>query len=447
MRGTYAYVALIVALLTTVQQSRAEKYSLKESIPEQRTYVVSSGMSVSGNLKTPTGGGKSFSLKLDVSGQFQFHSRRLPSAGRDAAAMRAVREYAIAKANIKVNDRTTTSQLPQRRRIIVAHGRRDGAVLYSPKELLNSDELELLKTPGDCLSIVALLPQNEVEVGDSWNPPSWVLQMMTGVEATLKSELTCKLDSVSNNVAKIRFDGSIEGAVLGANTKLAVTGACIFDIKQAFVSEWEIQQTEKRDVGAVSPGIDVTAKVRSRRAVTSKRPALPDGLIDSIPLDPPAQATLLRFDSPWNIQFSFGRDWHVFHQTTEVAVLRLLHQGGLLAQCNVSQVPSVGPGEHTPESQFQADVRAALGTRFERIQRAEQIKTDDRRYLYRVTAVGKSNNIPMTWFYYICASPEGRQLALSFAVETKQLETFANRDLDLVQRIKFLPRRVSTQPK
>ncbi|MBM79407.1 MAG: hypothetical protein CMJ78_02280 [Planctomycetaceae bacterium] len=439
-------LALASSHLLATSSQADEKYSLKES-DENRTYIVSSGMAVNGNLQTPTGGGKSFNLKLQVQGQFQYYERRLPPSGRDAEALRSMREYLLAKANIKVNDKASLSQLPSQKRFIIAHGQRDGAVFYSRNELLNSDQIELLQTPGDSLPVTRLLPKTEVNVGDTWTPESWVTQMLTSVEATLKSEMQCKLESVTDNDAKVSFSGSIEGAVLGAPTKINLTGSLTFDRARNFIREVELTQTEKRDVGAVSPGIEVTAKMRSRRSITSKRSSLSDAVLEGVPLDLPAQATLLSFDSPWNVRLTYARDWHVFHQTREVAVLRLLHQGGLLSQCNISQVPSVAPGQHTPEAQFQADVRAALGTRLERIKAAEQIKTDDGRYLYRVTATGKSNDIPMHWFYYICASPQGRQLALSFAVETEQLKQFSNRDLDFVQRIRFSPPRVSSQDK
>jgi hypothetical protein len=148
---------------------------------------------------------------------------------------------------------------------------------------------------------------------------------------------------------------------------------------------------------------------------------------------------ILEFRSPWNVQFAYDRNWHVFHQSDKTAVLRLLDKGSLIAQCNLSPAPAAAPGQHTPDDQFQKDIRNSLGDRVRTIEQAELLKSGDNTYRYRVTVVGEANKIPMHWIYYLCADPSGRQVAFVFAVESKLREQLGNRDLGIVQSLEFLP--------
>ena len=141
---------------------------------------------------------------------------------------------------------------------------------------------------------------------------------------------------------------------------------------------------------------------------------------------------------PGELRIRYGRDWHVFHQSEQSTVLRLLDKGSLISQCNISRIPAVAPGRHTPEERFQADIRIALGDKLAEIERAEQLETTDGRFLYRVTGVGDSNGEPMHWIYYLCAGPDGRQASFVFAVESKLLDQLANRDVEIVRSLEFL---------
>ena len=78
-----------------------------------------------------------------------------------------------------------------------------------------------------------------------------------------------------------------------------------------------------------------------------------------------------------------------------------------------------------------------MGEKLTDIVQAEQLKTDDDRYRYRVTAEGKANGLDMRWIYYLCAAPSGQQAALVFAFEANKQDELANRDLAIVQRLEF----------
>jgi hypothetical protein len=298
--------------------------------------------------------------------------------------------------------------------------------------------MELLTPPSDSLAILALLPRSEVEVGEEWTPPVWVGQLLSRFDAATKSALTCKLDSVQNDLAKVSFRGQVTGAALGATSDVTLVGSFDYDLQSKSISSVDLQQTEKRAVGVVSVGLDVAARVRLYR-----KPAMLPGrlgnaaVIDAATHEPPPSALLLRFESPWNIGLLHSRDWHLFKQTEQVAIFRLLDHGLFLTQCNLSPIPSARPGEHTTAEVFENDIRQSLGTRLKTLGAMEVIPTSDRRFIQRVVASGAIGERSLTWIYYLLADPSGKQASLMFAIDTDQLEKLGNRDREFVQSVRF----------
>lgn len=432
---TLAGSALLLLLCGPL--NAAQEFELRETAPESRAFLVESRIGLDGKLQTSAGEGKAISLTLAGNANFAYHTRALPSAGRDEKALRSLRWYDQADATVQVSGQTMSTRLDPSRRLIVAGGGRAGVTLYAPSSPLTYGELELLRSPADPLAILAVLPPTPVTIGQSWQVASWAAQMLAGHDVGLKHELTCELESVDGNIATIRIKGGIEGAILGAASTVKLDGTLLFDLANRCVTHCELVQTEERSVGTVSPGMNVTAKVSWDRKPSSIPQQLQDAAADAVPLDPPVASLALRFESPWNLSFLHGRNWHVFYRNREVAVLRLLDRGSLVAQCNISPIPSAPAGEHTPVEQFQADIQASLGEKLTSIQPAERLPASDGRSVYRVVANGQAGELPMQWIYYLCAAPSGKQLSLVFAVESKLLESLGEQDREMVRTLQF----------
>lgn len=434
----FCLTLITAGLCLNSNQTFAETYKFSEPVKDTRTFNVASTINVEGQLETAIKSGKARSLKLDVEGNLQYLERRLPGTGRDAVALRSLRYYESATANIDVQGQKTFARGRDKHRMIVAEGTTEGLSLHSPTGPLMPSELELLNSPGDSLAVIALLPQSDVEVGEVWTPDRWVLQSLTGLEAVLKSELTCKLESVEDELAQISFQGKIEGATVGAQTEISITGKFQFHRQDQFISHLEMEQTENRSVGSVSPGMKVTANVKWDRTLASSPGALTDEILASIPLETKPEAKFLSFEPPWNVRLLLPRDWYVFHQTGQVAVLRLLDKGSLISQANISKIPSVKAGSHTSEEQFQQDIRTSLGNKLVSILKAENLSPADGKYIHRVTVAGKANEVPVQWIYYLCTAPSGRQISFVFTVDAKLVDQLSDRDVDLVLSLKFL---------
>jgi hypothetical protein len=155
------------------------------------------------------------------------------------------------------------------------------------------------------------------------------------------------------------------------------------------------------------------------------------------------------FEAPaWNTRFLYERNWHLLTQNSDLAMLRLLEQGELLAQCTIKKLADAPPGRHVPEEVFQQDIQATLGKNFGKLLRAERVKVRDGMYVFRVVVLGtvaaKNEEgddaaTPMQWIYYLVANADGRQLALVFTSDPKRAERWKDRDLGIVGGVEFLP--------
>lgn len=445
-------IALFSIQLAASFAEAADKSEIKEEPNDSRVFTISARLDVAGKV-FPQPGPKN-ALKLQVAGQFGYAERRLAGTGRDAEAFRTVRRYDEAKAQIEVGDQPSQRALREAARLIVAHGQRDGIQAFSPSVPLTPDEVDLLHLPGDNLSALALLPETTVEPGDTWKLPDWAIQVLTSLEALEKGAVSCRFESVKNGSARIEFNGEATGAVLGASANIKVEGHLLYDMEQKYIKRLELAQTETRDVGTISPGLDVIAKIVLTRTPVEQPRHLTDKEIAELPLEPNPATLLLMFDAPdWAVRLYPERNWHLFHKTSTVAVFRLLEKGSLIAQCNLRRLDPAEPGKHLPEDQFQTDIERTLGKNFRQFLQSDKIQTRDGLFVLRVVASGaieKKNDknavesIPMQWIYYLVAHPDGRQMAFVFTVEPDRLEILKSRDMSLISSLEFLSPRART---
>lgn len=440
-------------LLVASGASAADKMELAESSSDSRPFRVSINMDLDGQVQAVVTDAKSVGMKMTGKAQLQFEERRLSSVGRDAADYRAIRNYTQAEFQSQVAEQKSATKLRPDVRQIIAEGQADGLRMYSPQNPLTYEELELIRPPLDSLTAVALLPTDRVEVGEKWETPRWAVQFLTAMEAVESSGLTCTLESATDDVAKVTLKGEIKGGFLGASSEIKLSGFYLFDLKDHYLKSMELVQTETRSVGAVTPGLKVTAKVTLERQPQAAA-ALTDELVAGVPREPePGLLLLLMEAADWRARVYHDRLWHLFHQNSMVAVLRLMDKGSLVAQCNVTPIGPAPPGKHVGEQQFQDDIQKAIGADFQKIEKAEIIPTQDQRFVFRVIASGEAsqktskgvNKIPVNWIYYLVANADGRQMVLVFTVENTLVERLANRDINLALGIDFVPKAPATK--
>ena len=414
-----------------------DKYKLEEPVDDVRIYGVGTRVNIKGQVQTAP---KAPQLSQTVSAALSYRERRLLGPGSGAETFRSVREYEVAEADINVDGNKTVARLPDALKLIVAQGRTDGVELYGLNGQLTADELDLIRSPADSLALIALLPSKEVEVGDKWTAPGWAFQMLTALDAVVKGDLECTLESVEKGLARITMNGTLEGAAVGSTTEVKVSGFFTYNIAEKFIKDTDFEQKETRAVGPVSPGLDITARIRVLRQPGTSPGKLADKkIIDAAADDAAAAAKYLRFESPWNIGVQHGRHWHVYKFDEKVAVFRLLQEGNFVAQCDMAAIPAAKPGSHLPEQNYLAEIRQSLGDRLKTMTNGEIIPSSDRKFVFRVSAYGAVGERQMTWIFYLVADPTGRQASLMFSVDTPLVESLKKFDREIVDSLKFGP--------
>lgn len=442
------WTLLAVALFPAVLPAAVQ---LQEPESSERTVQVSVSVTTTGSVFTAGSATKSQKHPLTANARYRFRERRLPPGGRDAAALRAIREFETAQLTNSISGRDTQIILPASQRIAVSAGDLTGVHSYCPTAMMSRETLDLLELPGDPLALTALLPSGEVEAGAKWKPNDWAVQMLASVDAVQKQEMNCELVSVKGSNATISFTGSVLGQRYGANTDVQLSGELTFQIEQKLISSARVNYTVKANIGTVSPGIDAKVESVVTRELASAPGKLTNALIEATPISPPAGTESLVFDAePWKVQMVHSRSWHLFQAVLEgnsqVVIFRLMESGSLLCQCNVARIPSAAPGKTAPLDQFEADIQTSLGKRFKAMRKREQIPAEDGRIIHRVIAEGQNSlvkdkeavEVPMQWNYYIVTAPTGEQLSFVFAIEPQLVEQLADRDLELVQSVRFV---------
>lgn len=443
---------VIATVFCSAPATAAETYTLEEPATDTRARQVHTDVRMTGKAYFNAGGGKTISNELAGTAVFRYRERRLAPGGRDAEALRAVREFDLATSQTRVGDYDSGSELPAHLRLIVASGQREGVQSYCPEAPLTREAADLLELPGDPLGLTALLPRTAVEVGAEWKVSDWSAQLLATIEALDKSELACQLASVSGDVARIEFRGKSSGQRFGANAEVELSGALQYDVRQRLIRGASTRYAVKSSIGTINPGIDATFEATIERSLARSPGRLTDALAESIPATTPPAALHLVYDAPpWGARFRHDRNWHVFRAVLEgtprVVILRMMERGSVICQCNVSPVPAAPAGQHTPVEQFEADIKEALGERFQAIAAREKVPMADGRTILRVVTQGQtvvagakpgeSATLPMAWIYYLVADRSGKQLSFVFVVEPAYLPALGDRDLQMVKSVEL----------
>lgn len=444
IRRVRTALACLVMLASAVCQAE-DTYKLEEPVDDIRIFGVGTRVDIKGKVQLAPNAAKS---PQSVSAALSYRERRMLGPGNDAEGFRSIRDYETAESQIEVDGEKSSARLPDSSKLVVAQGRFDRVELYSLNGLLTENELELIQSPADSLALISLLPSKEVSVGEKWTAPSWAFQFLTSVDAVTKGELACSLESVEKGIAKVKITGSLEGAASAATTEIKINGFYSYNLEKKHIADVDFVQMETRAVGPISPGLELTARVRVLRSPSNASGRLADQkLIDAAADTPDPKVLQLRFESPWNIGLQYGRHWHLWRLEEKTVRFRLMEEGNFIAQCDWAPIPNAKPGTHLAEQTYLDDIRHSLGERLISINQGEVIPTSDKRFVYKVIAHGTVGEKKHTWIFYLIADQSGRQVSMMFTVETSLAETLVKYDRELVDSIKIGPAPIARSAK
>lgn len=399
--------------LADESQNSESTIQLDSLIDPQRVTDVSYSMTIQGKLLTPSGKGTT-DWDLKSSADFAFQQRRFPSDASGPMSFRAVRRFQQAETSSVVGkDHESTVVLPAQSRLIHVFGGESQLTQLSPDVRLTRPQVDLLQFPCDPLVATGLLPGRALASREEkWNADNWVVPMLSGMDAVVSQSASCSLRQLSDAEAVISFDCQGTGAVTGSPTEVSLKGEMVFDRKQQVIRSLKATLVEKRGAGTVSPGLQVTAGIQWTQKDSVDSKSFPVSMPDQSPQE---RQLLLTLVTPWRILLLHDRKWHIFHETADLVMLRMLHNGVLVGQCNIASAPLKSAGASTSEAEYYAEVEKALQERGGRIQDSNVVENGKGWRVHHIRAAGEASKKPLIWDYYLCTAKTGEQISLVFS--------------------------------
>lgn len=424
-------------LLAAASAGRCETYLLTETVQAGDCFHVTLDMKLDGEIRVRKNGDVS-KLKLTATGSHDFPERVL-AIGADGLAQKTARVYDAAKAVIGVNGVGAERTLRPERRLVVAQHDKEQLLIYSPHGAFTQEELELVHDHFDTLALPGLLPGKAVAVGDVWKVPNAVAQAVCNFEGLTEQSLTGKLEEVKDDTAVFSISGASNGIDQGALVKMTITATGKFDLKSKHLTSLEWKQQDDREQGPVSPASGVEATTTVVRKAIEQPTALSDTALVSVPTDAPA-ASLVQLDcQDLKARFSFlySREWQITSQTEDHVVLRLMDNGDFVAQATVSPWTPAEKGKHLTPDAFRDAINSAPGWVPAKELQAGEAPAPEDRWIYRISALGKMDDVEVLQNFYLLAAPSGEQLVVAVTLTPKQAEKLGARDLALVGGIEL----------
>ena len=148
--------------------------------------------------------------------------------------------------------------------------------LFSPLGPLTREELDLIEIPACSLLIERLLPERPVAQGDEWQHSHDLMAGLLNLDAVSECDVTSSLKELNETAAQIELLGTVKGAINGVSSVIDVKGRYKFDIASRRITWVALLVKEKREIGHVSPGVDVVARLQMKITPNSANEALTD---------------------------------------------------------------------------------------------------------------------------------------------------------------------------
>ncbi len=420
-----------------------QKYQIQNGRKVGSLDRVTAKLEVGGDLIFSTGD-KIDRAKMSVVGQIVYDEKTLETSPDFAGKTVAARYYHNADAVIKVEKEGKKPVLRDQRHLIGAVVDGNRRTLFSPEGPLTREELELIDLQANSLLLDRLLPKGKIGVGETWKPTNALLATLLGVDEVQTSDVQCQLANVDAQSFLFEMQGEVDGLVAGIMTQIELKAKYRFLKKRNRIDWLGMLIKETRDVGHVGSGLDVVAKLDLKVAPLANSESLSDALLAEIDWNPDPEATPLCFE-PKKGQWRFLHDqaWHQTGSSDQVGVLRMIDQGELIAQCNVTTLPQVDAGKIVSLEAYQEEIKKTLGDQFGQFVYAGQKANDHDYRVMQVTVDGTVSEIPIRWHYYLIANKHGQQVAFTFTVEQDLVERMGPADRPLIETFEFVEPEVS----
>jgi hypothetical protein len=406
-----------------------EKFLLKSSRQRGSTDLVETLLEVTGDVKQVSNELKATTDKMEVVAGFRYEER-VDQFSLSAGSLVSIRQYNLAKSKMKIGDQIKMPELDEELQTIVCSLEGDKVSLFSPRGSLRGEQLLLVEDlPGNTLTLDRLLPNKGMRIGDTWKIADSVLRSFLSVDAVIESNVEAVLTAVADKMAMIEMVGDVSGIYLGAATEMSIRAKFQFDLSTQRINWLGLLIEENRSIGHVGPGLDLVARLQVKISPIETPQVLTDNTVSNINIKPTDNVLKLKYNGgkgPW--QFSHDRDWYVFQDDPQTTILRKLHNGELVAQCNIADMGNVDIKTMTTLDKFKKELADGLGKNFGKVVAAEE-RTNKLGYkIFTVLIDGTVEELSLRWIYNLMTDKDGQQSVVVFVVEADMLEQFADAD-------------------
>ena len=411
-----------------------EKFLLRSERKVGTTDLVETLLEVTGDVKQLGGDLKATTDKMEVVAGFRYEERIAKFSISPSGPLISVREYDLARAKMKIGEESKNPELEENLRTIIGSLENDKVVLFSPNGPLRGEQLLLIEDlPGNTLTLDRLLPNKEVKVGEVWKITDSVLRSFLSIDAVTESNVEAVLTAVADNMAMVEIVGDVNGIYLGAATEMSIRAKYQFDIVAKRINWLGLLIEQNRSIGHVTPGLELVARLQVKISPIASPQKLNDDFMAGVRLQPTDQLLTLKYDGgkgPW--RFSHGRDWYIFQDDPTTTILRKLHRGELVAQCNIADMGKVDVSTMTTLPKFQKELVDGLGTNFGQVALSEEVENKFGYKDFNVIIDGSVDDLDLRWIYSLLTDQDGRQSVIVFVVEAAMIEQFADADRVLI---------------
>ena len=378
------------------------------------------------------------SLPLKVEARMDFFQRYTGNESEN----QAIRFYREAESSIQVDDGTTTAALkPSNRHIVtrIAPASLRPIQVASLGDALEQSELDLLRNPGDPLTVPALVNHKKVSVGDKWDAPNKALACFLAVDKVLKSDVQLLLKSIEDDQAKIYLAGKVTAEVDDVRTKIELTGLLLADLGDRSFSSVRLALREQRDQGQLAPGFNGRTKINTR--VTSAKPnrQLSTAVIKQLTAGKKVEQRLKWVSEVGSFQVQYDPAWRLIASEKEAAILRYLNEGELMAQCSIVRLASRPADNLLTLAEFKKEVATMVAADDDAtLESAEQLKSRSGLNVLEVQVSGIVEDVPLNWMYFHVSNNDGRCVTFVFMLEKELANEVRPAARELVNNLTFL---------
>jgi hypothetical protein len=349
-----------------------------------------------------------------------------------------LRHYTAAEASMEVGQGKIVSTLGNERRLIVVHDTLEQSDLFAPAGPLDRAEFELLSTPLDAGLLAQFLPPTSVAVGKQWAPASEPLARLLRLDRVERSDVVVKLARVDKNQAALTIQGSLSGEVDGVASEIELNGKLLYDLAAQRCLELDAELREVRAASQGTPGFETAARIRTKIAACETPAVLAEARASSLKTTPDAATRLLRYVAvEQGFELVHEPQWRIVADQPNLAVLRLLEEGDMVAQCNISRLTPLAVGEQLTLEGFQADLKRSLGGSLQEFVEGSESLNESGLRVLRVTAAAMVADVPIHYVFYHVSDDRQNRVSLAFTMDAELAERFARSDDMLVGSLLF----------